>query len=259
LIKTWKLFPGLGDQLAFPEASRLLVFRVETESGELGPFGMADPRQHPRVCRIRNLLGPEPLKPLAEVRDCNYGVYRAACSPDGKYYAVEGLAGSPGRFTRIANLYDGLTGKKLGPLPTEHPIQTDQASFWFDLTGSILFYVYRFGDQPGAFFLKVPSLAVSQRLDRLPVALGPLGKRWLLRSSSSGEDGQQAAWLTLFEQDRPERLVQFVLDVGSSFIMIGNPQFSPDGQHIFWGSPSGVTVVDLVEVNRRLSELGLGW
>jgi hypothetical protein len=120
-------------------------------------------------------------------------------------------------------------------------------------------YVYRFGDEPGAFFLKVPSLAVARRLDRSPVALGPLGKRWLLRSSSSGEDGQQAAWLTLFEQGRPERLVQFVLDVGSSFIMIGNPQFSPDGQHIFWGSTSGVTVVDLVEVNRRLNELCLAW
>jgi len=38
--------------------------------------------------------------------------------------------------------------------------------------------------------------------------------------------------------------------------------FSPDldGRYLLWGSPSGlVSVADLVEAQRRLTEAGLGW
>ena len=35
---------------------------------------------------------------------------------------IEGLGGSPGNVTRIANLYEGSTGKKLGALPTQRTI-----------------------------------------------------------------------------------------------------------------------------------------
>jgi hypothetical protein len=60
---------------------------------------------------------------------------------------------------------------------------------------------------------------------------------------------------TLFEQDRQKPLVKFVLDAG-----VGSPRFSPNGRYLMWVNPGGgVTVVDLVEVNRRLTELGLGW
>jgi WD40 repeat protein len=258
-LRTWKLFPGLVDQMAFPEANRLLLYRVETESGELGPFGMVSPRQHPRVCRIRDLLGPEPKKPLAEIRDCNWAVYHGCCSPDGKYYALEGRAGSPGKFTRVANLYEGLTGKKLGALPSQRPIKADGAFFFFDPTGTVLQYLYKTEKENETYFLRIPSLAVSRQLDTDPVSLGPQGKRWLVRSSGSAEHAHEPGTLTLFEEGRPAPLVRFVLDVGNDFMVVGKPRFSSDGQHIIWGSPTGVTLVDLVEVNHRLSELGLGW
>ena len=51
-VKSWRLSEGLGDRLAFPGPNRLLLFRVETESGELGPFAAFDPIKHPRVCRV---------------------------------------------------------------------------------------------------------------------------------------------------------------------------------------------------------------
>jgi WD40 repeat protein len=93
-IKTWRLPAGLVDQMAFNEPNRLLLFREETETGEVGPFSEFDPIKYPRVCRVRDLLGREPLKPLAEIRDCNLHVFHAACSPDGRYYVVEGKGGS---------------------------------------------------------------------------------------------------------------------------------------------------------------------
>jgi hypothetical protein len=65
--------------------------------------------------------------------------------------------------------------------------------------------------------------------------------------------------LTLLERDREEPLVTFVLDLGG-IEWAGKPRFSPDGLHLVWGNPrGGVTVVDLVEIQRRLSEVGLGW
>jgi hypothetical protein len=41
-----------------------------------------------------------------------------------------------------------------------------------------------------------------------------------------------------------------------------NPHFSPhlDGRYVIWGDSSGtVLVADLVEIQRRLTSLGLGW
>ncbi len=76
---------------------------------------------------------------------------------------------------------------------------------------------------------------------------------------TSGATTDQLGGLALFQQDSEKPLIKFVLDRGSG-ASIGKPRFSPDGLHLIWGEPDGgVTVVDLVEVNRRLSELGLGW
>ena len=57
VIKTWRLPKGLTDQMAFPEPGRLLLFRTETESGDVGPFTAFDPRKYPRVCRVRGMSG----------------------------------------------------------------------------------------------------------------------------------------------------------------------------------------------------------
>ena len=89
-LRTWKLPDGLVDQIAFYGPKQLLLFREETESGTVGPSANFDPIMYPRVCRVRDLLGLEPLKPLAEIRDFNLHVLHAACSTDGRYYVVEG-------------------------------------------------------------------------------------------------------------------------------------------------------------------------
>ncbi|MFI5461157.1 MAG: WD40 repeat domain-containing serine/threonine protein kinase [Isosphaerales bacterium] len=253
-IKTWRLPAGLVDQMAFTESNRLLVFREETETCEVGPFRNFDARKYPRVCRVRDLLGHEPLKPLAEIRDCNLHVFHAACSPDGRYYVVEGKGGAVGRETRIANLYEGPTGKKLGTLPSQSPPNWDSASFKFDTTGTVLSFV-SFTKELRTFLLEMPSRAVLRQFDEVPQCLGPRARRWLMDSAATGD---QPRALTLFEEDRQEPLIKFVLDLGNN-LGTGKPQFSPDGLHLVWGTSGGVTVVDLVEVNRRLSELGLGW
>jgi hypothetical protein len=87
------MFDGLGDRRALSQPDRLLLSRIETESVELGPYTHVDYTKHPRMCRVRNLLGTETLKPLAEIRDRIYS-YSHLYSFNWTYYAVDGIRGS---------------------------------------------------------------------------------------------------------------------------------------------------------------------
>jgi hypothetical protein len=76
----------------------------------------------------------------------------------------------------------------------------------------------------------------------------------------SNPSTDQPGLLGLFEQDRRDPLVRFARDLDRNAGGTERAEFSPDGQHLIWGNVGGsVTLVDLVEVNRRLSELALGW
>jgi hypothetical protein len=111
---------------------------------------------------------------------------------------------------------------------------------------------YLYAERFRTYFLEIPSRAILRQLDAYPVCLGPGANRWLMHSQDTAD--RPSAW-AIYERERAEPLVRFLLDSG-----VGKPQFSPDGSRVVWGNASGaVTVVDLVEVNRRLSELGLGW
>ena len=62
LLQTWKLPPGLQDKLAFHGPDQLFLFRSETRD-RVPPFSAYHPKDHPRVYRFYNLLGPSPLRP----------------------------------------------------------------------------------------------------------------------------------------------------------------------------------------------------
>jgi WD40 repeat protein len=255
-LRTWTLPVGLTDQLAYQDEKRLLLFRTETESGDVGPFSSQHPSKFPRVCRVRDLFGTEPLKPLTEIRDFNWHVFHAALSLDGKYLAIEGLSGSSGRLSRVANLYEGATGKKLGPLPTQLAVKEDGAAFSFDPTGTALNYYYKGRDDPGTFFLRVPSLTVAKQIDRFVSSVGPHANRYLVGSLPTADSPGS---ISLLEEGRNSPLARLVLDLRNPWGAVGKPVFSPDGQYIAWGTMQGVTVVDLVAVQRRLAEIGMGW
>ena len=59
-LKTWPLPPALHDTLAFHPSGNLLSCRCETNDGRRAPYGDANPRDYPRVCRVRNLTGSRP-------------------------------------------------------------------------------------------------------------------------------------------------------------------------------------------------------
>src|SRR5205823_876906 len=97
-----------------------------------------NPREHPRVCVIRNLLGPDPTRPLAVLTDFNWYVFDSAVSPDGTYYAVEGLSGPPGKLVRSIHLFEVGTGKRIWTIPSQQPPDNLGGGVGFDPTGEVL-------------------------------------------------------------------------------------------------------------------------
>jgi WD40 repeat protein len=108
-LNSWKLPPGLGDGLAFDRSgTKLLLFRIETTTGQ-PPYGN-DATKHPRVGRVRNLLGPKPDRWLWQ-RPFALGVARTLVPPDGSFFVLEARTGRSSRQYLYLTL-EGATGKE---------------------------------------------------------------------------------------------------------------------------------------------------
>jgi hypothetical protein len=95
-------------------------------------------------------------------------------------------------------------------------------------------------------------MAVIQYLpDKTVREFGPGARRWLTRSGSTADEPTK---VTLHEHECSETLVRFLPESDK-----GPDSLSPYGLDLLWGKPGGaVRVVNLVEVNRRLTKLDLG-
>ena len=171
--------------------------------------------------------------------------------PDGKYYAIDGKSGSEEQPHHIASLYDSLTSKNLGSLPP-YPFQS-HTSVEFDSSGTVLSYYYENNGNVSHFFLDVPSRSVLRQLgDGALAGIGPQARRWIIDSGTM--DGHLCVHFP--PRTRPRSTArQFCsrLFARKTSVQLGRIAAG-------LGQPGGaVTVVDLVEVNRRLTEINMGW
>jgi serine/threonine protein kinase/WD40 repeat protein len=252
-LNVWRLPEGFQDNLAF-RADQLLSIRVETPDERVRPYGTS-PKKYPRIVRARNLLGPNPSKPIWELNEFNWYVSHSAVSPDGRYFVAEGLRGpSLEACERIVNLVDALTGKVRAPIPTQRSPRTAHAWFRFDPTGSVLVHVSR--DGPPLRLLAIPDLTYLGDLDGNGVPTpGPGGRQWLRYVQGQGAITPPAYAVHGKGHDAP--LVTIAADLAPSGT---HAEFSRDGRIVAWGNVNGtVTVCDLVEVQRRLAEVRMGW
>lgn len=245
-----QLPPGLIDQLAFTANGRLLSFRAECADGLTAPMGDAHPEAYPRVIRLRNLLGDQPLRPLAEIPRFNWHVLSGLAHPQGDYFVAEGLhRGSDGDAQEII-AFDGRTGS---------PIWKQALAF----TGKSSFTIIDpMGDRIGFFDqsrsvpvqVRLPSGEIIDQLSTESWALG-LNGGTTLAPSPVRFDGSAGTGIALSNRENAEPYLTLGIDFDPHPI---SPRFSPDGRQLAFGTKEGhVVLCDLPRILQQLFEIGV--
>jgi hypothetical protein len=255
-LRTWHLLPGMVDHLGFHPSGKLLLFRMETRDGKVVPYDPSSRREHPRVCRIRDLLGADPLKPFAEIDEFNEHVYLAAASLDGAYFVAEGTHLDGAERRRSIRAFDGPTGKEVWSIPV--PKQLQYAQLAVDPTGEVaaLLTDDRSAEsRRRATLIDLRSGRPRRTLVDVPADLGPGGNLMILKNHV-GPSGHHESF-GVFGRDQGRPLAIFATDEKLSSVL---NSFSHDGRYLAWGTTEGsVFVADLAEVQSRLASGGIGW
>jgi WD40 repeat protein len=248
--RRWTLPWALTEALAFPAPDRLLLLRTETRDGSRPPGSGAPPEEYPRLCVLRDLLSPTPKDPMNVINAFGWGVQGIEAAPDGSCFVIVGTTGrTKAAATRSAKVYDP-EGRFRTELSTQHPSDTPGSPTWFDPSGKLFVLVTR--PRPGgtSHLFEMPA---GRYLGPVPVearGLAPGARLWV---------GLHPDNLQLRLHDQHWNLLVDKLNEGIPHYRV---PFSPDldGRYLLWGNPSGlVSVADLVELQRRLTEVGLGW
>jgi serine/threonine protein kinase/WD40 repeat protein len=251
-VRRWKdLPPGLVNKLAFHATGKLLLFREETEDMKHSPDSSAHPKDHPRVCRIRDLFAKDPNEPLAVLRDLNWHVFGMVSPSDGSYFVVTGIHVSGDKRESQVIVYDGITGKRLWK-PEYDGSSGQEVGLTLDSTGKLL--GLRLTSEPRMALVEMPAGTARGFLADLGV-LGPGAEWWV--TTPPGDSSGRGFGLKLHRRAEDHALVTLGGDIlaGSVF-----PVFNPKGTHITWGNADGtVTVCDIQGVRQRLAAMELGW
>jgi serine/threonine protein kinase/WD40 repeat protein len=242
---------GYLDRMAFQGTDRLLLIRQESVDPRFPPIGPNPNFQNtPRVCRLRDLLSPDPLKSLKDVKDFPASAVVILMTPDGNEVVIEGIRIDGGQRQREIKLFELPAGKERWALRSEFGKDTHR-TFSLDPTG-VLLLMYDAG------FTKyvVTDLANGRQVHELAHGAARLGPRaqTYISSAKSRLPGKSTYSLALSCNE---------MSVLTLFENPGGPDamcFSADGNHIVWGNVDGtVTACDIRQVDSRLRELGMEW
>ena len=128
-------------------------------------------------------------------------------SADGRHVALIGSGGPEGK-TRLFNVYEGPTGRMVGPLPLRDEVKLDSCELHFDTTGTVLSHWAR--NPEGVNLYELPGRTLLREGGEKPLCLGPRARHWLTDAgrTTTGQPRMHALW----ESGRPEPLASFVLD-----------------------------------------------
>jgi eukaryotic-like serine/threonine-protein kinase len=237
-LKVFPLNPALDDGLAYTAPDHLLSFRAERDRPD-----------RPRVGRLRDLFGPDPLHPLFETQPYSGRIYGAVLSPDGRYIAEDSVHTGPSGPEHRVRVHDCRDGTVILDLLPVRP--GGDGFLMFDPTGTVL--SMELGEDRMRLY-EIPSGRLRGHLETARVCLGPDAQLWCGKGDLSISPGRGALSLC---QGTATVLATFAIDEGTADC---SPTFSRDGRLLAYGSPSGiVTVVDIDRLRSRLRTLGLDW
>jgi hypothetical protein len=197
--------------------------------------------------RLYDLLSATPTRPLLEIDDFDWHVHGIKIAPNGSVFAVDGLRDDHGNRRRIFKLYECQSGRQLGSLPTGLNLNRG-AWFFFDWSSKVLAVQLVDGDDT-ATLISLPDLGY-RGVAKAPVACLSLGAKWSMSSTSD-----QPPAMVLYDLGTGMPHLRVVQDVQARHL-----DFSPDDRHAIAARKDGtVSVLDLVEINKQLTKLDLGW
>jgi serine/threonine protein kinase/WD40 repeat protein len=251
LLQTWNLPPGLDAGLAFLGPDQLLLFRVETRD-RVPPFTEYAPKDHPRVYRLYNLLGPSPRQPINEMGDHDWYCFRAKLMADGRFLVADGKAVRGGRKIRTVIAYDGRTGETLWSMPSHRDPDDPVPSFALETTGTILVLTKGATSTKTSTWLKLPGREWIADMDGWAYPLSPDGNRWF---TEVGDRATERVEWHYHPDGRGGPEIAFAENGGGPVL-----SFGPNSRHVAWANADhAVVVCDLVELQRAMAEFGLGW
>jgi eukaryotic-like serine/threonine-protein kinase len=247
-LASWELPPGLVNVMGFPGPEHLLLFRVETLDAKTPPFSNAHPTNHPRVCRIRDLLRPEAVKPLAEISDFNWHIFTARAPLDARRFVVEGIITKNSKKEHWFKCFDGFTGREFWGIPSARDGQS--AMLALDPLGKIV--AFQRDKSPTTTLVEMMSGAVWKTLNSHPSAL-----HWEpCLYTVDGFPGGNGRGISILDDSRPTSLITLGLDG----VTIGPVSFDATGTQLGWGNPDGTaTVCNLKQIHDRLGQADLAW
>jgi serine/threonine protein kinase/WD40 repeat protein len=242
-VRAWQLPPALQDSLAWQAAGQLILVREETRDMRHGPFPSAPASEHPRVLRVRDLFAARPLEPLFELDEFRFGAFPVLLSPDGQHLAVLRVE-EGGQQRQAIKVFEVATGSVRWSYNAPRDVE-----LFLDATGTLL--GIRAGEQTTLTELATGKLMAT--VNSGATAAGPAGR--LMVRSRAGDYLVSRFGYSLFRRGEVAPLVDLSLDQNG-----WTPQFNVDGRLLASGNPDGsVSVHDLIEIQRRLAGVGLGW
>jgi eukaryotic-like serine/threonine-protein kinase len=245
-LRSWKLPPGLADVLSFPTDHELFLLRMETLQGTEMPLSNAPWPNHPRVCRLRNLLAAEPMKPIREITDFNVGVFDIATSSDGRFFALEGISAT--NETRVRNILaiKNSTGENVWQTGSTNHAAWGKLSF----TSSGAQLAFTANGQQYRLKNLLEANGGLPTFDFPPTAIGPEQTLWAARGDETGA-GRGISW---FEGGKPR------VNLGLDSEILMACCFDHTGRWLAWGNTDGtVSIADLPEIRAALVKSDLAW
>jgi eukaryotic-like serine/threonine-protein kinase len=243
-VGLWDLPPGIGDVLAFTTDDKLLLLRTESQDGKVFPVRENSPKEHPRVCRLRELPEGGPTRLIREITDFSWHVFKTRGATDGSVFVLMGLEKEPkdGGETKVC-AYEGATGKSLWEQP-------------YSGSGNRYLEMHRSGKMVAIseplpsdrrVILDPSTGAIISPFQSADSYFSPPDKYWW-RDGGGG--------LSLFRSGEKRPLVT---------LGVGSPPYSSGGfdaaeARVLSGHIDGsVRIYDIEEVRMQLTDLGLGW
>ena len=243
-VRRWRLPPGLQNKLGFDGPDRLWHAQVELRDGKSLPLSNFPWREHPRVCRIRDLKGADPTRIVTEIADFNRHVFLAQAAPNGRHLAIEGLGGANGE-SRWLKMFEMANGKATWSFDSR---QTNAAAmFIFEPSSKVLHLASASG--PGSLLVSAPDGRTLTEWRHVPNAVSD-GSVYAVATALASSNG-----CFVHRQGNSVPVVNLAVDTPILGIAIDR-----SGTRLAWGERDGsVVVTNLAEVRAKLNGVGLGW